>query len=78
MSKLDSLARWPLLLGAILLFAVGLWEASHQTDPNRPIGIVAVCVACVLLGAWVYSLAIEAERRWHTATPASSEDAPSE
>jgi hypothetical protein len=61
----DSLARWPLLLGAVILFGVALWEASHETDPERPIGIVAACVGCVLLGSWVWSLAIEAERKWH-------------
>jgi hypothetical protein len=63
--KIDSLARWPLLMGAVILFGVALWESSHETEVGNVISEVCVAVACILLGSWIWSLAIEAERKHH-------------
>ena len=58
-----GLARWPLLLGAVILFCLALWEESHETAGRVTVAIVALSIGCVLLGGWFYSLVVEAERR---------------
>ena len=65
MKFFSGLARWPLLLGATVLFIVALWEESHDTGDSTMVAVVAVTVGSVLLGAWIYSVASEAERMHH-------------
>ena len=63
MNHLGGLARWPLLMGAVILFCLALWEESHETANHTTVAVVSLSVGCVLLGGWLYSLVVEAERR---------------
>ena len=66
---LDSLARWPLLLGAVILYAVAIWEETNSATPDAASNIIAfgsASVGSVLLGAWVWSIAVETERRHYS------------
>jgi hypothetical protein len=58
-----SIGRFPLLLGAIALFAFALWEESHNTYGHTTVAIVSLAIGAVLLGGWFYSLVVDAERR---------------
>jgi hypothetical protein len=65
----DGLARWPLLLGAVILYAVAIWEETNSATPDAASNIIAfgsASVASVLLGAWIWSIAIETERRHYS------------
>jgi hypothetical protein len=59
----SSVGRFPLLLGAIALFAFALWEESHNTYGHTTVAIVSLAIGAVMLGGWFYSLVVDAERR---------------
>ena len=50
-------------MGAVILFCLALWEESHETANHTTVAVVSLSVGCVLLGGWLYSLVVEAERR---------------
>jgi hypothetical protein len=60
-----GLARWPLLLGSVILFAFALWEESHNTYGHTTVAIVSLAIGAVLLGGWFYSLVSDAEHKHH-------------
>jgi hypothetical protein len=60
---LDTLGRWPLLLGATVLFALAVYEETQPGQEARLVAFSALMVGAILLGAWVWSLAVETERR---------------
>lgn len=62
---LTGLARWPLLLGAILSFALAVYEETVTDNTEILIGVAGAVVGSVLLGAWLVSYIIDGERRWH-------------
>ena len=77
--KLGGLARWPLLMGAVILFCLALWEESHETANHTTVAVVSLSVGCVLLGGWVHSLIVSSEREYHDdkkAHPPCEEDGP--
>lgn len=63
--KFDSLARWPLLMGAVILYALAGMVLGDGSQEDALIAVSCALLGSVLLGAWVWSLAIEAERKHH-------------
>lgn len=64
--KFDSLARWPLLLGAVILYVLAGTQLSDGAEGNGIDALIAVSCALlgsVLLGAWIWSLAVDTERK---------------
>jgi hypothetical protein len=73
-----SIGRWPLLTGAVILFLFALWEESHNTYGHTTVAIVSLAIGAVLLGAWVYSVAIESKSPHHDKKEESDEQHPAD
>lgn len=61
----DGLSKWPLLLGAVLCYAVAVYEETVTDNSEVLVGVAGTVVGSVLLGAWVVLYVIDFERRWH-------------
>lgn len=76
---LNGLSKWPLLLGAILCFAIAVYEETVTDNSEVLIGVAGAVLGSMLLGAWIVLFVIDFERRWHrehgqaSAPPATGE-----
>jgi hypothetical protein len=61
---LDGLSKWPLLLGAVLCYALAIYEETVTDNTEIMIGVAGTVLGSVLLGAWVSLFVIDFERRW--------------
>jgi hypothetical protein len=60
---IKGLARWPLLLGAVLSFGLAIYEETVTDNTEVLIGIAGLVVGSVLLGGWLVSYIVDGERR---------------
>lgn len=70
---IDSVVKWPLLIGAVTCLILGLSMAANDGD-RRSAMVVLVTLGALLLGAWLWALAT------HTNPPSrepENEDEPS-
>lgn len=59
---LDTLGRWPLLLGAAICIGAALYLAEAAGDTTAVVAVL-LSLGSVLLGAWVHNLATRDTRR---------------
>lgn len=59
---MTGLARWPLLLGAMLCYSFVLWEEFTTDNSEVALAVAGVTVGSVLLGAWLVSFIVAGER----------------
>lgn len=57
-----GLARWPLLLGAIICYSFVIWEELVTDTDEIAMATAGVVVGSVLLGAWIVSYIVAGER----------------
>lgn len=62
---LTGLARWPLLLGAIICYSLAIYEEMFTDLDEIAMATTGVVVGSVMLGAWIVSYIIDGERRHH-------------
>lgn len=62
---MTGLARWPLLLGALICFSLVIYEEIVTDESEIAIAVTGVVVGSLLLGAWIVSYVIDGERRHH-------------
>lgn len=62
---ITGLSKWPLLLGAVLAFALAIYEETVTDNTEVLIGVTGLVVGSVLLGTWLALFIIDFERRWH-------------
>ena len=62
---LDGMSKWPLLMGAVLCYALAVYEETVTDSSEVLVGIAATVVGSVLLGVWLSLYIIDFERRWH-------------
>lgn len=60
-----GLSKWPLLLGAVIAYAIAVYEETVTDNTEVLIGIAGMVVGSVLLGTWLALFIIDFERRWH-------------
>lgn len=70
---LDGMAKWPLLLGAILCFVLVVYEESVTDNTEIAVALSGTIIGSVLLGAWLVLYIIDFERRWHDRRQADQE-----
>ena len=63
--KFDSLARWPLLMGAVILFALAGVTLEDGSGVDALVAVACALIGSLLLGAWIVTLIVEAERKHH-------------
>lgn len=59
---MTGLSRWPLLMGAVICFALALYEETVTDNSEVLIGVGGLVVGCMLLGGWLVSYIVEGER----------------
>ena len=57
-----GLARWPLLLAAVLCYGFALYEEMITDNTEVLIGVAGMVVGSVLLGGWLVSYIVAGER----------------
>lgn len=62
---ITGLSKWPLLLAAVLAFALAIYEETVTDNTEVLIGITGLVVGSVMLGTWIALFIIDFERRWH-------------
>lgn len=62
---LTGLARWPLLLGALICYLFAIYEEMFTDLDEIAMATTGVVVGSVLLGAWIVSYIIDGERKHH-------------
>jgi ABC-type Fe3+ transport system permease subunit len=83
---LHGLSRWPLLLGAVVCYALAVYEEMMTDNSEVAIAVTGVVVGSVLLGAWLVSYVIAGERThyakhapiWRKESPPPKDEGPSE
>jgi hypothetical protein len=63
---IKGLARWPLLLGAMLSFGLAVYEEMVTDNTEILIGVAGFAVGCILLGGWLVSYIVDGERRHYS------------
>lgn len=63
---IKGLARWPLLLGAVLSFGLAIYEEMVTDNTEILIGVAGMAVGCILLGGWLVSYIVDGERRHYS------------
>ena len=74
----DGLSKWPLLLGAVLCFALVVYEETVTDNTEILVGVAGTVIGSVLLGTWLALFIIDFERRWHERRQASAPPATGE
>lgn len=69
-----GLARWPLLLGALLCYTLVVWEEIVTDNTEVFVATAGIIVGSLLLGAWIVSYIIDGERRHRHDTPKPDEE----
>ena len=59
---LTGLARWPLLMGAVVCFGFAVYEEMVTDNTEVLLGVGGLVVGCVLLGGWLVSYIVAGER----------------
>lgn len=59
---INGLARWPLLLGAVVCFGFVIYEEMVTDQTEVVLALVGSVVGCVLLGGWLVSYVVAGER----------------
>jgi hypothetical protein len=64
---IKGLARWPLLMGALLAWALAIYEETVNDENDVVlVGVAGFAIGCILLGAWLVSYIVEGERRHYS------------
>jgi hypothetical protein len=62
---ITGLAKWPLLLAAVLCYALAIYEETVTDNTEVLVGVAGTVLGSVLLGTWLALFIIDFERRWH-------------
>lgn len=61
----DGLHKWPFLLGAMICYALVIYEETVTDGTEVVVALTAATVGSVLLGAWITLFVIDFERHWN-------------
>jgi Na+/glutamate symporter len=61
---ITGLSKWPLLLGAVIAYALAIYEETVTDTTEIAVAIAGIVVGSVLLGTWLALYIIDFERRW--------------